>query len=149
MIGLQAHILCATGSYIAFLTGFAAALMYIAQERELKAKRMGRLFHWLPSLETLDRVNFIAIATGFVLYSAGLLLGLAAERSAFGRWASGDPKEILSGLTWLAYAALLYVRLRASRGQRVAILSVVGFSWLVFAFFAARFLLPSWHPFVS
>ena len=34
MIGLQAHILCATASYVAFLTGFAAALMYIAQERQ-------------------------------------------------------------------------------------------------------------------
>lgn len=146
---ITAHVTCGLLSYIAFLTGFASALMYLTLERQLKTKRLGRLYRWLPPLEALDRVNLIAVTVGFVLLSLGLGLGVFMERHTFGRWASGDPKEILSWLTWLAYAALLYVRLRSTRGRQVAMYSVVGFSWLVFAFFAARFVLPSLHPFTS
>ena len=145
---LWAHVACAVLSYAAFLTGFAAALAYLAQERQLKRKRMGWLFHRLPSLESLDRANLIAIVAGFLLFSGGLTLGAVMEHRTFGRWVSGDPKEILSALTWLSYASLLYVRVMAARGQRVAIYSVAGFSWLVFAFFAARFLFPTWHAFL-
>ncbi len=145
---LRAHIACSIVSYVAFLIGFACALMYLALERQLKRKRMGVLFRWLPPLESLDRANLIAIVVGFILFSLGLTLGAVTEHRTYGRWASGDPKEILSTLTWLSYASLLYVRLIATRGQRVAIYSVAGFSWLVLAFFAARFVFPTWHAFL-
>ena len=143
------HITCALLGYTAFLVGFACALLYLSLERQLKAKRWGRLYRWSPSLDVLDRVNLIAVAAGFLLYSVGLGLGALVGRRTFGRWVSGDPKEIFSTLTWLSYAALLGVRLLAvDRGRRVAMYSVVGFSWLLFAFVAARFLLPTWHAFL-
>ena len=145
---LDAHIACVLISYLAFLIGFACALMYLSLERQLKAKRLGRVYRWLPPLVLLDRVNLAAVSIGFLLYSVGLGLGAVVERGTFGRWVSGDPKEILSTLTWLSYASLLYVRLLSlDQGRRVAMYSVVGFSWLVFAFVAARFLLPTWHAF--
>ena len=146
-MGITAHAACGLLSYIAFLTGFASALMYLTLERQLKAKHLGRLYRWLPPLEALDRVNLVAVTAGFLLFSLGLGLGVFMERRTFGRWVSGDPKEILSGATWLTYASLLYVRFLSTRGRKVAMYSVVAFSWLVFACFAAGFVLPSWHTF--
>ncbi len=145
---LDAHVACVLISYLAFLVGFTCALMYLVLERQLKAKRLGPFSRWLPPLDVLDRVNLVAVTVGFLLYSVGLGLGAVVEYRTFGRWVSGDPKEILSTLTWFSYASLLYVRLLSiDQGRRVAMYSVVGFSWLVFAFVAARFLLPTWHAF--
>ena len=149
MAWLEAHVYCALLSYLAFLIGFASALMYLLQERQLKAKRMGWVFRSLPSLEQLDASNLIAITLGFALYSVALAFGAVMERRTLGHWASGDAKEVLSILTWLSYASLLYVRwLSFERGRKVAMASVVMFSWLVFGCFVARFVLPSWHTFL-
>jgi len=55
----------------------AAGWLYLAQFRELKAKRMGRLFHFLPPLTTLDRLGRVGARAGFVLLSLSLALGWA------------------------------------------------------------------------
>ena len=55
----------------------ASGWLYLAQFRELKAKRMGRLFHFLPPLATLDRLGRLGARVGFVLLTLSLALGWA------------------------------------------------------------------------
>jgi HemX protein len=55
----------------------ASGWLYLAQFRELKAKRMGRLFHFLPSLDALDRLGRLASRIGFVLLTLSLALAWA------------------------------------------------------------------------
>ena len=143
------HILFSLLSYVAFLLACISGVLFLIQERQLKAKHMGRLFHSLPSLAGLDRTNLIAIAVGFILFTLGLLCGIAGQFMSFGRWMSLDPKEGLAYGTWCAYALLLIVRwLSTLRGRKVALLSILGFSLVLLTWFGIRAVLPSWHAYL-
>ena len=143
------HTACSLLSYAAFLVACVAAALFLVQERQLKRKRMGLLFHRLPSLKALDRLNFIAIGIGFALLSVGTACGFLGAKVLLGRWWSGDPKEYLTVALWGSYLALWLVRLRATlRGRRLALLSILGFSLVLFTLLGVTRLLPSWHAFL-
>ena len=143
------HTFCSLLSYGAFLIAFVSGILFLIQERQLKHKHMGVLFHRLPSLGLLDRVNFTAIGVGFTLLSLGLFFGFIDARFVRGRWWTGDPKEWLAMTVWCAYLGLWLVRLRgALRGRRVAILSVLGLSLVAFTFLGVTWLLPTWHKYL-
>ena len=136
-------------SYLAFLVGFLAGLLFLVQERQVKRRTIGMLFRRLPSLETLDHVNFLAIGIGFWLLTLGVICGLAGSRELLGRWWTQDPKTYLTITLWGCYLGLWLVRLRATlRGRRVALLSVLGFSLALFTFLGVSRLLPSMHPYL-
>ena len=143
------HMVCSLLSYVAFLSAFVCGILFLIQERQLKRKRMGWLFHSLPSLGTLDRVNFMAIGAGFGLLSMGMVFGFLGVRAMFGTWWTHDPKVYCSLVLWVSYMLLWLVRVRATlRGRRVALLSVLGFSFLLFTFIGSTWLLPSWHAYL-
>ena len=143
------HTVCSLLSYAAFLIAFLSGIFFLIQERQLKRKHMGLLFHRLPSLGTLDRVNFAAISVGFGLLSLGVACGFVGARVLFGRWWRDDPKEYLTVALWISYLGLWIVRFRATlRGRRVALLSVVGFSLVLFTLMGAGWLLHSLHPYL-
>ncbi len=143
------HTVCSLLSYVAFLVAFVAGTLFLIQERQLKQKRMGMLFHQLPSLGALDRINFVAIGAGFALLSVGLAFGFFGFEAFFGRWWIGDPKVYLTMGLWACYLGLWLMRLRATlRGRRVALLSVLGFSLVLFTFVGASRWLPSMHPYL-
>ena len=144
---LIVHTVSSLLSYVAFLVAFGSGVLFLVQERQIKGKRMGILFHRLPSLDQLEQVNVFAIGLGFGLLSVGLSLGLVVSRLLRGVWWSGDPKEVLSATLWVCYLILWLARLRATmRGRRVAILSVVGFALVLFTFLGVSWLVPTWHP---
>ncbi len=143
------HTFCSLLSYVAFLIAFISGMVFLVQERQLKRKTVGVLFHRLPSLETLDAVNFLAVGSGFWLLSVGLAFGLLGSRALLGRWWAGDLKEYLTVLLWLSYLTLWLMRLRATlRGRRVALLSVLGFSLVLFTFLGVSRMAPSAHPYI-
>ena len=146
---LIVHVTCSLLSYVAFLAAFVSGLLFLIQERQLKRKTLGALFHRLPSLETLDRFNFMAIGIGFVLLTVGLACGLLGAQRLLGRWWLSDPKEYFTVALWGAYLCLWLVRLRATlRGRRVALLSILGFGLVLFTFIGASWMLRSGHPYV-
>ena len=142
------HMMCSLLSYAAFLVAFVSGVLFLIQERQLKRKRMGMLFHNLPSLDLLDRANFVSIGIGFALLSMGVACGLLSERILLGHWWSRDPKEYLTVFLWSSYLVLWLIRLRATlRGRRVALLSVLGFSLVLFTLLGASYVLSSTHPY--
>ena len=148
MVGV--HIACSLLSYAAFLVAFICGMLFLIQERQVRRKTMGRLFHRLPSLDALDRMNFTAISAGFMLLSLGVVFGLVGVKMALGRWWIADPKTYWTVILWASYLALWVMRLRATlRGRRVALLSVLGFSLVLFTFLGASYLAPSLHPYIT
>ena len=144
------HTLCSLLSYGAFLMAFVSGVLFLIQERQLKRKHMGKLFHSLPPLETLERVNYFAISVGFGLLTVGIVCGFIGARVFFGHWWNGDPKEWLTVALWALYLFLWLIRFRATqRGRKVALLSVLGFSLVLLAFVGAGWLLHSWHPYIK
>jgi len=143
------HTVCSLLSYAAFLVAFLSGALFLIQERQLKHKHMGALFHRLPALGTLDRINFAAIGAGFGLLSLGVLFGVLGSRRLLGSWWRWDPKELLTLLLWASYLVLWFVRLRATlRGRKIALLSILGFTLVLFTFLGVSRWLPTWHAYL-
>lgn len=134
-------------AYAAFFVVFAASVMYLVQERELRNKTFSAFFHRLPSLMTVNDIATHAAAIGFTLLTLGVLTGMLWSSERDGLLWHNDPKEIFAGITWLLYLILILYRSTASwRGRRAAWLGVIGFALVLCTFFGAR-LLGSYHVF--
>ena len=133
-----------------FAIAFLAAIMYLIQERQIKRKKLGSFYNKLPSLATLDDINYYSLTCGFPFLTVGMLTGAIYAQSALGTYWQWDPKEVWSLITWLFYAALLHERLTVGwRGRRAAIMSIVCFCLLIFTFVGVSFWLGGYHSFGS
>ena len=134
-------------AYASFFVVFAASVMYLLQERELKLKTFSGIFHRLPSLSTVNEIATSAAGVGFTLLTLGLLVGMVWSSSRDGRLWHNDPKEVFAVLTWLLYLGLIYYRSTSKwRGRSAAWLGVAGFVLVLCTFFGAR-LLGGYHVF--
>lgn len=129
--------------------GFCGGLMYLLQDRELKKKRFGVFYYRLPSLESLDQLNQHCLAIGFPLLTLGIVTGSIWAKQAWGAYWQWDPKETWSLITWLLYAGLLHQRYAIGwGGKRAAIMSVIGFTAVLFTLWGVNFLLTGVHTYV-
>jgi cytochrome c-type biogenesis protein CcsB len=125
--------------YAALFIAFAAAIMYLIQERALKSKHPVRFYSWLPSLEICDDLAYRALAIGFPLITLGIITGALWAQGAGYVWAK-DPKVVFSFLTWLVYLLLLFYRLIAGwRGRKAAYLYIVGFIGVLVTFLGTNY----------
>lgn len=133
------HVLLAFTGYAGLAVAFAAGLLYLLQFRELKDKRLGRIFVFFPSLPSLDRLGRRAVLIGFPALTLALLLGWAWTIRFESTFARTGPQVIWGVLTWLTFAVLLGVRAGASNCERrAAFASVIGFAFVVTVFVALR-----------
>ncbi len=145
---LTVHTTMAFFGYAAFTVAFCAGIMYLIQEHFLKNKKLGTLYRKLPSLDTLDDINYRCLTLGFPLLTIAIMTGAIWAETAWGAYWSWDPKETWSLITWFVYAALLHGRLTTGwRGRRAAIFAVVGFFILLFTFLGVNLLLPGLHAY--
>ena len=119
----------------AFAFAFIVSVMYLIQERQLKAKKLGAIFHRLPSLDIMDTLGYKALTFGWPLFTLGMITGSIWANSAWGTYWSWDPKETWSLITWVIYLALLHLRTIGWRGRKMALLSIVGFAFVMVSFF--------------
>ena len=134
-------------AYAAFFVVFIASVMYLLQERELKLKTFGAIFHRLPSLTTVNEIATSSAAIGLTLLTVGIATGMLWASSRDGRLWHNDPKEIFAALTWLLYVSLIVYRSSAGwRGRRAAWIGVAGFALVLCTFFGAR-MMGGYHVF--
>jgi ABC-type transport system involved in cytochrome c biogenesis permease subunit len=127
-------------AYAAFFTTFMAAVLYIVQEREIKGKHFGAIFHRLPSLDTCDSIGFRALAAGWVMLTAGIVFGMVWSFRRSGIVWNGQPIEIVAVCTWVVYFFLVHYRLTSGwRGRRAAIGAIVGFCLVVVSLAVLRY----------
>lgn len=134
----------------AFALAFCAGLLYLVQERMIKAKRLGNPVRSLPSLEALDRVVHFSLLFGFPLLSVGLLSGYLWARSGLRDFPWDDPKVLLAVPTWLGYGVLFYWRFKGGwRGRKVALVATLGFLAVMFTFLGVNLLLGGHHSLLT
>jgi ABC-type uncharacterized transport system permease subunit len=125
------HIALIFTGYAALFFAFTASVLYLLQERNLKAKKTAGLLSWLPPLETLDEIGYRSLLLGFPFMTFGLIAGAVVASAAYGPRFLLDPKIVLSVLMWAVYLVLLYTRWSSGwRGRKAAYL-------VAFAFVAA------------
>jgi ABC-type uncharacterized transport system permease subunit len=123
---------------IAFLgVSCVAAALYLLQHRELKQRRFGVIFQFVPPLEQLDRLNHLALVIGFPSLTLGILLALA---STVGGGQGVELSLVHVGwgaLSWTLLGLIAILRVFGRlRGRRAALASagafgVVAVSYLV------------------
>jgi cytochrome c-type biogenesis protein CcsB len=128
-------------AYVALFIAFSASVLYLLQQRELKSKHPRMFYNRLPSLEICDDLGYRALAIGFPLMTLGILAGVLWAPTAWGpqRWA-GDPKILVSIMTWLIYLTLIHYRLIAGwRGKKAAYLAIAGFVGVIVTFLGSGY----------
>jgi len=142
------HVTLAFLGNAVFAVAFMAGIMYLLQERMLKSKKFSSLYFRLPSLGTLDAINYKCLTFGFPLMTMGIISGAMWANAAWGTYWSWDPKETWALITWFLYAALLHGRLTVGwRGRRAAIFAIIGFLCLLFMFLGVNLFLSDLHSF--
>ena len=126
------HVVLAFLGDAVFALAFCASLLYLVQERRLKARRAPGVLRFLPSLETLDRLNYTCLVWGLVLLTLGIVSGIVWAHTAWDRFWLSDPKLLFSLVTWAIYVVLLQGRMTAGwRGRWAATLTIAGFTVIV------------------
>jgi ABC-type uncharacterized transport system permease subunit len=119
------HVVLASAGVALAGVSAAAGVLWVAHDRTIKAKRPGAAHSALPSLETLDRVNLVALSVSFLLLSLGLLTGVVWVHAAEGRfWPAGWHANATLAC-WVVYAAAVGARFGVRPGARLSALSSV------------------------
>lgn len=136
---------------VAVLVGFAAGLMYLAQDRRLKKKLPAPRGLKLPSLEWLRRTNSRAIGLAMLMLGVGILAGVilnmiyARSDNTPLRW--NDPVVLGTMLMfgWLVVSGGVSALYRpVLEGRKVAYLTVLSFIFLI-CLLGVGFLLDTQH----
>ncbi len=147
---LPVHAGVAVMAYGFLALAFCGAIMYLLQERELKSKKFGFFFSRLPSLDSLDQLNNHCLTAGFGLLTLGIITGSVWARQAWGTYWHWDPKETWSLITWFLYAAQIHQRFTLGwRGKRAAVMSIIGFSAVIFTLWGVNYLLGGVHSYAQ
>ncbi len=135
------HVALVLVGLAALVVNFGGALMYLLQERQLKAKRTGTVLYRLPPLETLDRLTAGTLTVAFPFLTVGLLLGVLSAGRAWASVLAFDPLALFSIVMWLIYTGTLLGRVLGRwRGRRAAYYSIAGFCVMLATLSAGVFL---------
>lgn len=125
---LTAHIISVLAGTLLFGLACLASIVYLYEERQIKAKLRGLLPSRLPSLATLERYNHKAITLGFFFLTIGLLLGLVVAGINTLSHRLFSVRQVIPTLVWLAYATFLLAHdIQGWRGRFGALWSIAGF----------------------
>jgi cytochrome c-type biogenesis protein CcsB len=140
---LVAHVITCFLGYGAFAVAFVFGIFYLISDR-------GNLKNYLPSKTILDNLIYKIILFGFFWLTLGIITGAVWADQAWGSYWSWDPKETWSFITWLIYGGTIHARLtRGWSGKKLAWLSIIGFSSVMFTYFGVNFLLSGLHSYAT
>jgi ABC-type uncharacterized transport system permease subunit len=135
-VWLTSHIALSFLGIAAFATAAGAATMYLVERRELKSRRFGAIFRFFPPLDTLDRVNHVAVVAGWLALTVGVILASSYSLE----YRTGHALKIVWALSaWLAVTALTVGRVvRGWGARRAALLTNLLFAGVVALYIAFR-----------
>lgn len=111
---------------------------------------VGRVFAGLPSAEALDRFAYRTVVVGFPLFGLGVVFGAIWAEAAWGRFWGWDPKETVSFIAWVIYAAYLHARATAGwRNTAAAWVNVAAFAVMVFNVFFINIVVAGLHSYAG
>ena len=144
---LTYHVLTCFLAYAAFAISFGGSIAFIMKNKK-NGIPTGGFLDKLPELNLLDELIYKANAVGFMLLGVGIITGAVWANYAWGSYWSWDPKETWSLITWFIYATFLHARLtRGWRGNKTALLSIIGFLAVIFTFLGVNYVLSGLHSY--
>lgn len=137
---LEWHILLSLAAYSLFTLAALQAIILAVQEQQLRQRHLVGLMRKLPPLQSMETTLFQLISAGFILLTLGLTAGFFFIEDIFAQHLIH--KTVLSLIAWCVFATLLRGRLRYGwRGKTAIKWTLIGFVFLVFAYFGSKFVL--------
>ncbi len=137
-----------------FLVAGVASILFL-----LKMSRFGgpdtdgivaRIVQRLPDAQTLDRIAYRTTIFAFPVFGFGVIFGAIWAEEAWGRYWGWDPKETVSFIAWVIYAAYLHARSTAGwRDKKAAWINVAGFTAMVFNLFFINLVTVGLHSYAG
>ena len=111
---------------------------------------LARIVQRLPDAQTLDRIAYRTTIFAFPIFGFGVIFGAIWAEEAWGRYWGWDPKETVSFIAWVVYAAYLHARSTAGwRDKKAAWINVVGFVAMVFNLFFINLVTVGLHSYAG
>ncbi|WP_296391509.1 c-type cytochrome biogenesis protein CcsB [Williamsia sp.] len=149
---LAIHVsIVSVGSGVFLVSGVASAL-YLIKLRypEAGAGVWGRVLERIPSAQALDRLAYKTVVFAFPLFGLGVICGAIWAESAWGRFWGWDPKETVSFIAWIIYAAYLHARATAGwRNTSAAWINIAGFVAMLFNLFIINLVVSGLHSYAG
>ncbi|WP_137725251.1 c-type cytochrome biogenesis protein CcsB [Prescottella subtropica] len=151
---LPIHVtIISVGSGIFMVSGVASILFLYRLKfppGEEGTGRFGALAQRLPDAQTLDRLAYKTTIVAFPLFGAGVILGAIWAEAAWGRFWGWDPKETVSFITWVVYAAYLHARATSGwRDTKAAWINIAGFVAMLFNLFIINMVVSGLHSYAG
>ena len=135
------HIVSAYFAYAGFTVSFAAGILYLIQNHELKSKKPGTFYHKLSSLEELEKLTFKPMVWGAFLLVIAIVVGSFWSKVAFEEYLLFNPKMIATLVTLVVYVTILALRhFNVLRVRQGAILTLIAFFIVMITFLGPRLL---------
>lgn len=109
-----------------------------------------RIVAHIPNADALDRLAYKCVVFGFPLFGLGVICGAIWAEAAWGRFWGWDPKETVSFIAWVIYAAYLHARATAGwRNNAAAWINIAGFVALLFNLFIINLVVSGLHSYAG
>ncbi len=136
-----------------FLVAGVASILFLLKMSKFGApmgRSLARIVAKLPDAQTLDRIAYRTTIFAFPIFGFGVIFGAIWAEEAWGRYWGWDPKETVSFIAWVVYAAYLHARSTAGwRDKKAAWINVVGFVAMVFNLFFINLVTVGLHSYAG
>lgn len=141
------------GSGVFLIAGVASILFLLKMSRFGNPGSDGlfaNIVERLPDAQTLDRIAYRTTIFAFPVFGFGVIFGAIWAEEAWGRYWGWDPKETVSFIAWVVYAAYLHARSTAGwRDRKAAWINIVGFVAMVFNLFFINLVTVGLHSYAG
>ncbi|SON58983.1 Cytochrome c biogenesis protein CcsA [Mycobacterium simulans] len=141
------------GSGVFLVAGIASILFLLRTSRLGDPDTQGtlaRMVQRFPDAQTLDRIAYRTTIFAFPVFGFGVIFGAIWAEEAWGRYWGWDPKETVSFVAWVVYAAYLHARSTAGwRDRKAAWINVAGFVAMVFNLFFVNLVTVGLHSYAG
>jgi ABC-type transport system involved in cytochrome c biogenesis permease subunit len=142
------HVSSALLGYAAITISAVYGFLFLMLYHQIKENRFGVIYKKLPTLETLERMNFTAVKMAFVLLGLAIVFGFIWLPEAFTEYSYADPKLIGTLMVWGVYGVgILAKRTAGWTGRKVMILSICGFVLALFSLTFVNVFFTGFHKF--
>jgi cytochrome c-type biogenesis protein CcsB len=140
-----------------FLVAGVSSILFLVKMSRLGAPSesaaqgtAARIVARLPDAQILDRIAYRTTIFAFPVFGFGVIFGAIWAEEAWGRYWGWDPKETVSFIAWVIYAAYLHARSTAGwRDKKAAWINVAGFVAMVFNLFFINLVTVGLHSYAG
>jgi ABC-type uncharacterized transport system permease subunit len=138
--GVLFHIVLSILAYSTFTIATVHALILAYQNKQLHNRQATGFIRLLAPLQTMESLLFEMLWTGQILLTAAIISGAIFVDNMLAQHLAH--KSVFSALAWLTYSILLWGRYQQGwRGNVAVRWTLVGFVFLILAYFGSKFVL--------